>query len=124
MMPVVVRQVVNGYSQFEFLEAGIVSESERGTLWSAASAADNATIETNQLQADSAVVTLAKESQLYPRPASEMVGYWHCPCPGRNHFMLLNTARNEFNCGCCKQGGEADARRSWVETQRGKKTCP
>jgi hypothetical protein len=63
---------------------------------------------------DSAVVLVAKECQLDPRPSGTSPPAWMANCPGTNHWLMIGADSNTWGCGWCKRGGGPDELRAFV----------
>ncbi len=61
----------------------------------------------NLEQSQAAIVIMANSLGLYPSPSAQRADLWNAQCPRRNHFLLLNTKRDEFWCGYCNRHGSA-----------------
>ena len=65
-----------------------------------------------------AIIELAIELGLNPRPAGHNDCAWVADCPRRSHTLMLSPSLNEFGCGYCRRkGGPAELRAFAVDVK-------
>ena len=62
-----------------------------------------------QRRHEAAIIKMARELGLGPRPAGHNDSAWMASCPRRSHWIMISPSRNEFGCGWCRRrGGPAE----------------
>ncbi len=74
---------------------------------------------------ETAIIKLARELSLNPRPSGTGPSSWWANCPETNHSLCIHAAGNEFGCPWCKRKGGPEElkalvkeRKTWRETLR------
>jgi len=63
---------------------------------------------------ESEIVSAARELGLSPQPTGTGPDYWWARCPGRNHPLDIDAAKNLFLCGWCRRNGAVRELRALV----------
>ena len=69
----------------------------------------------------SAIVDTAEQLGLHPEPTGEGPYRWRASCPGTNHAIWIDTAKDIFGCPWCRRKGGSDELIAFVKYRRAKK---
>ena len=101
------------------IRSGLVSESDFQQI---VSAGDRVREENLRLAKEgaTAIVAVAGELRLDPRPSGRHPAEWWACCPGVNHHLHIHADTELFYCGYCRRGGGESELRQFVEERRQK----
>jgi hypothetical protein len=72
-----------------------------------------------QCRNEAAIIKMAREFGLDPRPAGHDDSAWMASCPqSRNHWIMISPDRNEFGCGYCRRKSGPQELRAFYDAVR------
>jgi hypothetical protein len=75
-----------------------------------------------QRRQEAPIIKVARELDLYPRPAGINNSAWMANCPqGGNHWLMISADHNEFGCGYCRRKGGPQELRAFYDEYRRKR---
>ena len=118
LLPMVLTTLILFCGPFRFASPGLVGEEMFCKMVDELEAQLTKVKEENMIHAEEAIVSLARDLGLSPKPSPVSLNAWNARCPGTNHGLQLNIERNEFWCGYCKRSGNLKDLQSFVDERK------
>jgi hypothetical protein len=71
-----------------------------------------------QCRHEAAIIKMARQLSLNPRPAGHNNTAWIADCPRGSHWIMISTSLNEFGCGYCRRKGGPQELRAFYDAVR------
>ena len=75
-------------------------------------------------ETETAIIEVARNLGLSPKPTGEGPSHWFARCPGKihgktgNHVLFINAAEDSFGCGWCRRKGGVEELRAFVRERK------